>query len=300
MNLNAEVDSEKTTAYNGREALENQADPDKSQGSIDPSDDPEAKVTHEGDPVLEKDEKKAYRTALQALNRSGVPYAVGATFARHAYTGIWRQTKDLDLFVKPEDLKDALDALRKADFVTEVIAEHWLAKAYQGNYAIDVIFGNGHGYHPLDERAFEGSQPAKVLGVPTRLIPIEEMIASIVYVAERRRFDGGEVIHLIKCSQGKLDWQRIIDRLGEHRELLLWHLILFDFVYPGDSRYLPKDLMVQLFEERRQEWSKPGKKPKISRGPLLDPFLFTVDINDWGYEDPRNLEPLVNEKGEPR
>jgi hypothetical protein len=193
-----------------------------------------------------------------------------------------------------------MDTLRKAGFETEVVAEHWLAKAHQGKYYIDVIFGNGHGYHPIDDQVFEGSQPAEVLGVQTRLIPIEEMIASIAYIAERRRFDGGEVIHLIKCAEGKLDWQRIVDRLGEHRELLLWHLILFDFIYPGHSKFLPKDLMAQLFEERRLEWSKPGKKANVFRGTLLDPFLFTVDISDWGYQDPRNLQPLVDEEGEPR
>jgi hypothetical protein len=284
----------------GLEAMENQLGPDNKKEPLDPAEDPEAKVTHEGDPVLEKEERKVYRAALQALNRSNVPYAVGATFARHAYTGIWRKTKDLDLFVKPEDLKGAMDALQKAGFETEVVAEHWLAKAHQGKYYIDVIFGNGHGYHPIDDHVFEGSQPAEVLGVQTRLIPIEEMIASIAYLAERRRFDGGEVIHLIKCAEGKLDWQRIVNRLGEHRELLLWHLILFDFIYPGHSKFLPKDLMAQLFEERRLEWSRPGKKSNVFRGTLLDPFLFTVDITDWGYQDPRQLQPLVDEKGEPR
>ena len=34
------------------------------------------------------------------------------------------------------------------------------------------------------------------------------------------------------------------------------------------------------------------------RGTLLDPFSFLVDIEDWGYEDRRNLEPVVDDEGE--
>ena len=282
--------------------LEKQLGPyhqNKVERENDPGDDPASKITREGEPELSSEEKRVYRQALQALNQGNVSYAVGATFARHAYTGIWRKTKDLDVFLMPQDLKAALDTLREAGFDTEVVAKHWLAKAYKGDYFIDLIFGNAHGHHPIDDRSFEGSQNAEVLGVPTRLIPIEEMIASIAYVAERRRFDGGEVIHLIKCSEGKLDWQRIVERLGDDRELLLWQLILFDFIYPGHSDYLPQELMTRLFKEAQARWRKGGKRPKAFRGTLLDPFLFTVDIEDWGYDDPRNLEPIVDKRGLP-
>ena len=273
--------------------------PKPAPAKVDLYEDPAAKITREGEPELSREEKKIYRQALQALNQGNVSYAVGATFARHAYTGIWRKTKDLDVFLLPQDLKSAMDTLREAGFDTEVAAKHWLAKAYKGDYFVDLIFGNAHGHHPIDERSFEGSQPAEVLGVPTRLIPIEEMIVSIGYVAERRRFDGGEVVHLIKCSEGKLDWDRIVDRLAEDRELLLWHLILFDFVYPGHSDYLPKELMAHLFKEVQQRWKKRVKDRKIFRGALLDPFLFAVDIEDWGYDDLRNLEPIVDKRGKP-
>ena len=72
------------------------------------------------------------------------------------------------------------------------------------------------------------------------------------------------------------------------------------YVYPGHSDFLPEELIVQLFEERRRDWGRPGKNPKAFRGALLDPFLFDVDIEDWGYADPRKLQPLVNGKGESR
>jgi hypothetical protein len=56
--------------------------------------------------------------------------------------------------------------------------------------------------------------------------------------------------------------------------------------------------MVQLFEKMRRRWAKPGPAHAF-RGTLLDPFSFIVDIEDWGYEDRRDLSPLVDEEGEP-
>ena len=255
-------------------------------------------TTRIGQPELDRVDEVVYRQALRALNASGIKYAVGSSFARYAYTGIWRYTKDLDVFLKHEDLKDAFFYLEQAGFETEIEFEHWLAKARKGEHFVDLIFGTGHGQIAVDDASFEGSKPEEILGVPTQLMPLEWVLASAMFVAERRRFDGAEVIHLIKYAWEDIDWQRILNRLGDNRELLLWHLILFDFVYPGHSDYLPQELMVALFDEARRRWTAQDKDEKSFRGTLIDPFAFTVDIEDLGYEDRRNTESLVDEEGE--
>lgn len=257
----------------------------------------EQNTTRERRPRLPAEQSQVYREALQVLNNQGVRYAVGAAFARHVYTSIWRQTKDLDIFVRPVDLKDALDALKEAGFETEVKDRSWLAKAWKEGSFLDLIFGTGHGQLPIDDRSFEGSVQGKVLSVMVDLIPIEEMIASAAFVAGRNRFDGPEVVHLMQSAEGQLDWERILNRMGDNRELLLWHLILFDFVYPGHANFLPQDLMVQLFKEAQARWKKRSRDPKAFRGTLLDPFSYTVDVEDWGYEDRRKKEPLVDKQG---
>jgi hypothetical protein len=256
-----------------------------------------ADVAREGKPKFEPGQAKVFASALKALNEADVPYMVGGAFAKHAYTRVWRNTKDLDLFLKPEDLKTALDVLTNVGFETEIEFQHWLAKARQEPYFIDLIFGTGHGQLQIDDGWLEHSQPIKIAGVETRLIPIEELIASKAYVAERYRFDGADILHLIQSAKGQLDWQRILVQLGDNRDLLLWHLILFDFVHPGHADYLPQELMGQLFEQMRQRWSEP-ERSKAFRGTLLDPFSFLVDIEDRGYEDRRDLAPLVDEEGE--
>ena len=267
-----------------------------------PKPDPEleaaiADAAREGGPDFEPAERAAFARALRTLNDTGIPYVVGGAFAKHAYTGVWRNTKDLDIFLKPDDLKTALEALAAAGYETEVTIEHWLAKATRAPYFVDLIFGAGHGQLAIDDGWFEHSRPVTIAGVQTRLIPLEELIVSKAYIAERYRFDGADIAHLIRGVQGQVDWQRVLDRLGGHRSLLLWHLLLFYFVYPGHADYLPQDLMVQLFERVRQGWSR-RRPPTAFRGTLLDPFSFLVDIEDWGYEDRRNLEPVVDDEGE--
>jgi hypothetical protein len=255
-------------------------------------------VTYTSPPILKREEEEVFREGLQILNSTGITYAVGAAFARYIYTGIWRSTKDLDVFLKPENLKETMDAFQDAGFETHIASQHWLAKARRGEHTIDLIFGTGHGLLPIDDSAFEESQLAVILGVTTRLFPIEEMIAAGVFLAVRTRFDGSEVLHLIQGVRGRLDWDRILRRLGNNKQLLLWHLILFDFVYPGHSDYLPKEIMIELFDEMRRKWGQKERDTKDFRGIVIDPFSFRVDIDEWGYEDQRNLKPLVNERGE--
>lgn len=255
-------------------------------------------ITRERQPVLERKQRETYKEALRALNASGIVYAVGAAFARHVYTSIWRHTKDLDLFVRPQDLRRAMDVLESVGFETEVKNPSWLAKAWKNGYFLDMIFGTGNGHLAIDDRSFTGMKKGRVVGVEVNLIPIEEMMATAMYVAGRNRFDGGEVVHLIRSARGRLNWNRILERMGENRELLLWHLIHFNFIYPGHANYLPQELMVQLFDEIRQHWESEKKHhSKSFRGTLLDPFSYTVDVKDWGYEDRRNSQPLVTREG---
>ncbi len=254
-------------------------------------------TTREKEPDLGQEEQEFFRQVLEVLNSTGIQFAVGSAFARYFYTSIWRRTKDLDIFLKPDDLRMALDALSVAGFSTSIEYRHWLAKARSGPYFVDLIFGTGHGQYVVDKESFIGSQRADILGVNVLIYPIEEIMVSDMYIAERTRFDGADIVHLILSAEGKLDWTRILDRLNDNWELLLWHLILFDFIYPGHSDYLPKDLMAQLFERVRSQWSNPEEQHSF-RGTLLDPFSFMVDITDWDYEDRRKLEPLVKSNGE--
>lgn len=246
-------------------------------------------------PEMSEEERAVFTRGLSALNEAAVPYLVGGAFAKHAYTNVWRKTKDLDIFVKPEDLQQALAVLTDAGFETEVAYQQWLAKAHWDPHFIDLIFGTGHGQLQVDDQWFERSKRAHFAGLEVQLAPREELIASMLYVMERNRFDGPEIVHLILKSE-HVDWERLTELMGDHYLLLLIHMLHFAFVYPGHAERLPLGLMEELFERAQQDWYE-THNPKAFRGTLLDPFSYVVDIEDWGYEDRRNLSPLVDEAG---
>ena len=106
-------------------------------------------------PLLTTPEKaELYRTTLEMLNRSGVPYMVGGTYAFQYYAGIARTTKDFDIFVRRQDVQRVLDVLTRAGFKTEIAFSHWLAKAHHGDRFIDVIFSSGNGIADVDDEWF--------------------------------------------------------------------------------------------------------------------------------------------------
>ena len=76
-------------------------------------------VTH-GDFWIPEEEREKYKRALAALNRSGVPYIVSGAYAIYEHTGIYRETKDLDLFLQPEHIVEAARALRAEGFRTRL------------------------------------------------------------------------------------------------------------------------------------------------------------------------------------
>ena len=241
-----------------------------------------------GTPLLTTPEKaELYRTALDMLNRSGVPYLVGGTYAFQYYAGIARSTKDFDIFVRPRDMQRVLDVLQRAGFKTEVAFTHWLAKAHHGDRFIDVIFSSGNGVAEVDDEWFVHAVDEEVLGAPVRLSPAEEMIWSKAFIMERERYDGADVAHLFRHCSGLLDWDRLVKRFGSHWRVLLSHLVQFGFIYPGERSLIPSAVMKELLSRLSSELEVPTRDSKVCQGTLPSRGQYLVDVDEWGYEDAR-------------
>ena len=234
-----------------------------------------------------------YNGALHMLNRSGVPYLVGGTYAFHYYAGIARTTKDFDVFVRPRDMQRVLEVLKHAGFKTEVAFNHWLAKAHHGDRFIDVIFSSGNGVAEVDDDWFAHAVDEAVLGAPVKLCPAEEMIWSKAFIMERERFDGADVAHLLRHCSGLLNWDRLVSRFGPHWRVLLSHLVLFGFIYPGERALVPSSVMKDLLNRLAAELEVPTRDSKVCQGTLLSREQYLVDVDEWGYEDAR-MQPRGN------
>src|SRR5262249_49625317 len=76
-------------------------------------------LTH-GDFWIPDTERAIYKRALETLNAAGIPYIVAGAYAIYEHTGIYRKTKDLDLFFEPSAVIPAARALRGAGFMTRL------------------------------------------------------------------------------------------------------------------------------------------------------------------------------------
>ena len=239
-------------------------------------------------PLLTSPEKaELYRTGLEMLNRSGVPYVVGGSYAFQYYSGISRTTKDFDIFVRPRDVQRVLDVLTRAGFRTEIAFSHWLAKAHHADKFIDVIFSSGNAAAEVDDEWFVHAVNEEVLGVPVKLCPAEEMIWTKSMIMERERYDGADVAHLLRHCSGLLDWDRLVRRFGSHWRILLSHLVLFGFIYPGERALVPAGVVRGLVTRLLTELDVPTRDSKVCQGTLLSRAQYLVDVDEWGYEDAR-------------
>jgi hypothetical protein len=228
-----------------------------------------------------------YRTALIALKESGVPFLVGGGYALVHFTGILRYTKDLDIFIRAADLEPTLAALAMAACNTEVTFPHWLAKAYRDSDCIDVIFSSGNGLAVVDDEWFEHASEGEVLGLPLLICPAEETIWSKSFIVERERYDGADVAHILRSQGPRLAWQRILRRFGDHWRVLLSHLVMYGFIYPGERDRIPAWVMQELVGHLGRELAQPPRDEHVCQGTLLSRQQYLVDVHHWGYADAR-------------
>jgi hypothetical protein len=241
-------------------------------------------VSSSFEPVFDQVQENLYREVLLLLNREHIPYAVSGAFALQQHTGIWRVTKDLDLFLTTGSAQAALRALCREGFRCEICDPVWLAKAHRDEFFVDLITGMSNAAVSVADSWIARARPAIVVGIPTRVLAPEELIASKLFVTRRERFDGADITHVIFGARGELDWERILELIGEHWQMLYWALVLYGYVYPAYTHYVPSSLWRDLSTRFLSEAITPSPGSRF-RGSLVDDKMYAIDINEWALDD---------------
>jgi hypothetical protein len=233
-------------------------------------------------------EREVYTRALEALRQDGPPFVVSGLYALHQHTGIYRETKDLDVMIQPCHVEEAAHALKAAGFRMVLHAPHWLAKAKDGEHFVDLVFGMANGLHLIDEGWIRCAYQGGLAGIPVRVAAPEDLIFHRLFIWERHRSDMADIAHLVLAYGPRLDWERLLRRVGSHWRLLLGQVHFFDFVYPGKRDCIPRTVREELLQRALDALDAEPGPADVCQGTLISRFSFAVDVNDWGYRDFRD------------
>jgi hypothetical protein len=232
-----------------------------------------------------------YRHVIALLRAARIEFMVGGAWAFWRYTGIEAGTKDLDLFLRPADIERALEALSAAGYETELTSPIWIGKAFHGDDIVDLIFSSGNGVSVVDDDWFSHASRATVLGHRLPLMPREEMIWSKAFLMERDRFDGADVLHLLRSARGAIDGERLLARFGLHWRVLLAHVVLFDYVYPSDRAAIPRklrdELLARAVAEAGGAETQARQDVDLCFGTFLSRHSYVSDLETGGLLDAR-------------
>jgi hypothetical protein len=247
-------------------------------------------------PVVAADNERhvVYQRATRALTQAAVPFLVGGGYAMAQYTPLGRRSKDFDVFLRPEHVRWAFTALVHEGFEVTLPYPHWLGKAALDGIVVDLIFSSGNGVALVDDDWFAHAAQGEILGQTLWLCPPEEVIWSKAFVCERERFDGADVLHMIRDCGADLDWQRLLRRFGPNWRVLLAHLVMFGFSYPGERDRVPAWVMDTLTTYLAGDREPEAGSAAVCRGTLLSREQYLVDLEDLGYIDGRLLSPEVH------
>jgi predicted nucleotidyltransferase len=170
---------------------------------------------------------------MDVLRSADIPFLLiggigSAVFGRD------RGTRDVDLFVRPENARTVLDLLRERGFDTRVEHEHWLYKAFKHDVLVDVIFRSSRDIL-LDDEMLSRARTMTFRGRELPVAPPEDLIVmKAIAMSEDTPRYWYDAIAII--AQAELDWDYLVARARQHGARRILSLLLFadsiDLVVP--------------------------------------------------------------------
>ncbi|HEY3299019.1 MAG TPA: hypothetical protein VGK34_10220 [Armatimonadota bacterium] len=218
--------------------------------------------------------------ALNALNQHSVSYAIGGAFAMYHYSGMWRNTNDLDIFVERADMPHSVDILSACGFqdLGEKAAgdRQWIYHAVKDDVIVDLIWGTPNHLSIIDTAVIARAERGRFVEVETSFLPADVLIWTKIFTLNHHRCDWPDIFSIVCSRPAGLDWGLLLETMGENWPVLLSFVILFDWVYPNERTAIPVGLRNDLLALSK---SITPQQPGLSRESLLDPWIYSRPIS---------------------
>jgi hypothetical protein len=175
---------------------------------------------------------------------------LGGGFALATFTGRWRDTKDIDLYIHPRDRERAAVALTRGGFrdyfETKPYDPKWIYRSARNGLIVDLIWAMANQRAQVDDIWFERSTLIQIRGENLKVLPMEEFMWCKLYIMQRDHCDWTDVFNLLYAIGPDLDWDHLIERVEEDLPLLKALLIMYAWLCPRKARKLPMKLWRRL------------------------------------------------------
>ena len=228
------------------------------------------------DVTIPDESKRVFREALRGLNEARLPYAIGGAFAMHHYSGVWRFTNDLDIYIERASVPMAVEVLSSLgfrDFGEQAAGDRqWIYHAMKDGTLMDVIWQPPNRVTSFDGSFAERGSEGVFIGVPVRFMAAEDLVLAKVFTLNHQRSDWPDVFQVIRGAGETLNWRYLLRKLGDNWPVLLSLIVLYDWVYPSETRKVPDFVRDELL---RQKLEQSVSEDEPVRESALDPWLYT-------------------------
>lgn len=220
--------------------------------------------------AVSEEEWTIYSKAIEAIRSIGVPFMLGGGFALAAYTGRWRDTKDIDFYIRPADRDKVVLALAKAGFNDyfrqRPYDRRWIYRSIRSDVIVDIIWSMANQRAQVDKAWFKRAGALQLRGQELLVIPPEELMWCKLYILQRDHCDWTDVFNLLYAVGPQLDWPHLLWRLEEDRPLLKAALQVYGWLCPKCVLKLPR----LLWRELRMPLPRASRRQERNHISLLD------------------------------
>jgi hypothetical protein len=199
--------------------------------------------THRWPDVTSDAQRAVYNNVVHQVTARGIPFAIGGSLGMAVYAGLLRPSKDLDIYVTPENKDKMIQVMTDVglrDYYDKLPYDRgWIYRSTTDDVIVDTIWQMANRRAAVDENWLTRGPEITVDDQTVRLIPIEEMIWSKLYVLQRERSDWPDILNLIDRRTSEIDWRYLLSRVGEDAPLLGAILTTYAWLSPENALNLP-------------------------------------------------------------
>jgi hypothetical protein len=199
---------------------------------------------------LPQEEAAIYQRVLEAVVHRKMSFALGGGLAFSIHSGRWRYTKDIDLYVEPQDAPRFVALLDEHGFKDyherRPYDRQWIYRGYRDQVIADVIFRMANKRAEVDRSWLDRASHVRFCGLPVKVLAPEELIWAKLFVVQRDRCDWPDLLNIINVQGPTLDWDHLLMRAGPDRLLLSAVMCVYRWLCPEGSQRISGEVWRRL------------------------------------------------------